>query len=131
MLRGLGSAVPLIYHVCMMSATRQCSGGTRMQQAMCSDRPLLLRIKDDKGWPEPYIYGVPAVFLAEKSPNLHSYTVYIYIYIRFWHPLKMMYACRWQSCTDAALAIIGKNKLKHRMALACASTRSGDCYQIA
>jgi hypothetical protein len=31
-----------------------------------------------KGWPEPYIYGVYTVFLAGKSPNIRSYTVYIY-----------------------------------------------------
>jgi len=28
--------------------------------------------------PEPYIYGVYTVILAGKSPNIRSYTVYIY-----------------------------------------------------
>jgi len=27
---------------------------------------------------QPYIYGVNTVFLAGKSPNIRSYTVYIY-----------------------------------------------------
>jgi len=30
------------------------------------------------GWPEPYINGVYTVFLAGKSPNIRSYTVFIY-----------------------------------------------------
>jgi hypothetical protein len=29
-------------------------------------------------WPEPYIYGVYTAFLAGKSPNIRSYTVYMY-----------------------------------------------------
>jgi hypothetical protein len=29
-------------------------------------------------WPEPYIYGVCTVLLVGKSPNIWSYTVYIY-----------------------------------------------------
>jgi hypothetical protein len=33
-----------------------------------------------QGWPEPYIYGVYTVFLAGKSPNIRSYTVYTYSY---------------------------------------------------
>ena len=32
----------------------------------------------EEGWPEPYIFGVYTVFLAEKSPNIRSYTVHIY-----------------------------------------------------
>jgi hypothetical protein len=31
-----------------------------------------------QGWPESYIFGVCTVFLAGKSPNIWSYTVYIY-----------------------------------------------------
>jgi hypothetical protein len=31
-----------------------------------------------KGWPEPHIYGLYTVFLAGKSPNKLSCTVYIY-----------------------------------------------------
>jgi len=31
-----------------------------------------------KSWPETYIYGVYTVFSTEKSPNIRSYTVYIY-----------------------------------------------------
>jgi len=31
-----------------------------------------------QGWPGPFIYGVYTVFLAGKSPNIRSYTVYIY-----------------------------------------------------
>ena len=43
-----------------------------------------------QGWPEPYIYGVYTVFLAGESPNIRSYTVYIYgfgqpyTFARFW-----------------------------------------------
>jgi len=32
--------------------------------------------------PEPYIYGECTVFSAGKSPNIRSYTVYIYGHIR-------------------------------------------------
>jgi hypothetical protein len=31
-----------------------------------------------QGWPEPYIYGEYTIILAGKSPNIQSYTVYIY-----------------------------------------------------
>ena len=31
-----------------------------------------------KGWPKPHIYGVYTVILAGKSPNIRSYTEYIY-----------------------------------------------------
>ena len=47
------------------------------------------------GWPEPYMYGVYTVFLAGKSPNIQSYTVYIYgsgqLYI-WWIALSETYA---------------------------------------
>jgi len=33
---------------------------------------------NNSGWPEPYMYGVYTVFLAEKSPKIRSYTVHIY-----------------------------------------------------
>ena len=35
-------------------------------------------VEDLKGWPEPYIHGVISVFLAGKSTNIRSNTVYIY-----------------------------------------------------
>jgi len=31
-----------------------------------------------QGWPKPYIYGAYTVVLAGKSPDIRSYTVYIY-----------------------------------------------------
>jgi len=34
-------------------------------------------LTDMQGWPEPYIYGVYMVFLAWKSPNIRSHTVFI------------------------------------------------------
>jgi len=37
------------------------------------------------GLGQPYIYGVHTVYLAEKSPNIRSYTVYIGIW--FWPTL--------------------------------------------
>jgi hypothetical protein len=43
-------------------------------------RPITTKEKEPhlQGWPEPYIYGVYTVVLAGKSPNIRSYTVYIY-----------------------------------------------------
>jgi hypothetical protein len=37
-----------------------------------------------------YIYGVHDI-LGRKSPNIRSYTVYIYTYIRFWPTLHKWY----------------------------------------
>jgi hypothetical protein len=36
------------------------------------------QVPNDWGWPEPCIYGAHTVFLAGKSSNIQSYTVYIY-----------------------------------------------------
>ena len=40
--------------------------------------PVKMSFANVQGWPEPYVYGVNTVFLAGKSSNIRSYTVYIY-----------------------------------------------------
>jgi len=48
----------------------------------CVELPLLSlcwRVHLRKvGWPEPYIYGVYTVIMVGKSPDIRSFTVYIF-----------------------------------------------------
>ena len=56
-----------------------CSGLKMCQGALQrAGYNILLIVINIQGWPEPYIYGVYTVFLAGKSPNIRSYTVYTY-----------------------------------------------------
>ena len=48
----------------------------KVSGAACCLAGLRLYIQ---GWPKSYIYGVSTVFLAGKSVNVRSYTVYIYM----------------------------------------------------
>jgi len=62
----------------------------RVCVCMCVCVCVVCVCTDVQGWLEPFIYGVHMVILTGKSPNIRSYTVYIY---GSGQPYRCVYVC--------------------------------------